>query len=55
MKCLIIPETIQAMPIKFAVKIIRLKVYIINLSPVTLLFSQGHDCVANLTNVKLVL
>ena len=26
-KCLIVAETIQAMPIKFAVKIVRLKVY----------------------------
>ena len=25
-KCLIIPETVQAMPIKFAVKVVRLKV-----------------------------
>ena len=28
-KCLIISETIQAMPIKFTVKIVRLKVYIL--------------------------
>ena len=28
-KCLIISQTIQAMPVKFAVKIVRLKVYVI--------------------------
>jgi hypothetical protein len=28
-KCLIISETMQAMPIKFAVKVVQLKVYII--------------------------
>ena len=28
-KCLIISETVQAMPIKFAVKLVQLKVYII--------------------------
>ena len=34
-KCLIISETLQAIPIKFAVKIVRLKVYVI--------FSQSDD------------
>ena len=50
-KCLIISETVQTMPIKFAVKIVRLKVYMI--------FSQSDDiavhsrwhCVSNLTSV----
>ena len=35
-KCLIISETIQAMPIKFALKIARLKVH--------MTFIQGHKC-----------
>ena len=34
-KCLIISETVQAMPITFAVKIVQLKVYVI--------FSQSND------------
>ena len=50
-KCLIISETIQAMPIKFAVKIVRLKVYMTIVSPITLTFKQGHKCVSNLTTV----
>ena len=42
-KCLIISETIQAMSITFAVKIVQLKVYIIITiaSPMTL--TQDHD------------
>ena len=39
-KCLIISETIQAMPIKFAVKIVRLKVCMTNSSPMTLTLIQ---------------
>ena len=43
-KCLIISETISitAMPIKFAVKIVWLKIYMIIASPMTLTFSKGH-------------
>ena len=48
-KCLITSETIQAMPIMFAVKIIRLKVYMTIASPTIMTFIQGHKCVANLT------
>ena len=42
-KCLIIPETVQAMPIKLAVKIVRLKVYMTIISPMTLTFTEGHN------------
>ena len=52
---LIISETVQAMPIQFAVKIVRLKVYMTIASPITLTFTQGHNGGSNLTNVKLVL
>ena len=48
-KCLIISETTQAMHIKFAVKIVRLKVYMTIVSPTTLPFIQGHKCVSDLT------
>ena len=41
-KCLIISETIQVMPIKFAMKIVQLKVYLTIASPMTLTFIQGH-------------
>ena len=44
-----ISETVQAMPIKFAVKIVRLKVYNNLLSLMTLLFTQGHNCISNWT------
>ena len=44
-KCFIISKTIQAMPFKLAVKIVRLKVYMIIASPMTLAFIQGHKCV----------
>ena len=44
-KCLIISETVQAMLIKFAVKI----VYIIFDSLMTLTFSQGHNFISDLT------
>ena len=43
------------MPIKFAVMIVRLNVYIIYLSPMALTFVQSHTCVSNLTNLSLVL
>ena len=49
--CLIISETIQAMPIKFAVKVIRLKVYMTIASPMTLTFSHGHKWVSNVTTL----
>ena len=48
-KCLIISESIQAMPIKFAVKIVGLKVYMTNDSPMTLTFIEGRKYVSNLT------
>ena len=38
-------ETVQAMPIKLAVKIVRLKVYMTIASPMTLTFIQGHKCI----------
>ena len=40
-KCLIISETIQAMPITFSVKIVRVSM--------TMSFTQGHKRVSNLT------
>ena len=48
-KCLIISETIQAMPIKFTVKIVRLKVYMTIANTMTLTFIQGHMFFSNLT------
>ena len=42
-KCSIISETIQAMPIKFAMNIVRLKVGIIFASPMTLTFNEGYN------------
>ena len=48
-KCFIISETVQAMPIKFAVKIVRLKVYMTIASLMTLTFTQGHNCISKLT------
>ena len=47
--CLIISETIQAMPITFAVWIVQLKVYMTIASLLTLTFIQGHKCISNLT------
>ena len=48
----IIVETLQAMPINFAVKIARLKVYIlIFLGLRNLPFTQGHNCISNLTHI----
>ena len=46
-KCLIISKTTQAMPIKFAVKIVQLKVYLAIASPMTLTFIHSHKCVSN--------
>ena len=48
-KCSIISETIQAMPIKIAVKIVQLKVYMTIARPMTLTVIHGHNCVSNLT------
>ena len=48
-KCLIISETIQAIPIKCAVKIVQLKVYMTIASLMTLPFIQGHKCISNFT------
>ena len=48
-KVMIISETIQAMPIKFALKIIWLKVYMTIASLMTLTFIQGHKFAWNLT------
>ena len=48
-KCLIISETIQAMPIIFTVEIVRLNVYMATVSPMTLTFIQGRNDVSNLT------
>ena len=47
-KYLIIAEAIKAMPIKFAVKTVRLKVHITIASQMTLTFIQGYKCVSNL-------
>ena len=50
-KCSIVSSTVQAIPIRFAVTIVRPKVYIIFSCLTTLLFTQGHNCVSILTNV----
>ena len=42
-KSSLISESFQAMPIKFAVEIVRLKVYMIVASPMNLTFTQGHN------------
>ena len=47
--CSIISGTIQAMPIMFAVKMVRLKVYMTIANPMTLPFIEGHKCFSNLT------
>ena len=39
------------MPITFAVNIVRLMVYVIIASPMTLTFIQGHNYVSNLTTL----
>ena len=36
------------MPIKFAVKIVRVKVYMTGASPMTLTFTQGPRCISKL-------
>ena len=48
-ECLIISETVQAMPNNLAVKIVRLKVYITITSLMTLTFIQGYKWISNLT------
>ena len=59
-KYLIILESFQAMPITFAVKIVRLKVYSIItyklflISLKTLTFTQRHNCISKLTNYALI-
>ena len=55
--CSIVSETVQAIPIMFAVRIIRLKFYITVcvFQSDDLLFTQGHNCVSNLTHVNVVL
>ena len=50
-KCLIVSETIQAMPIRFAENIVRLNIYITIAIPMNLTFIQGHKCVSNLTTL----
>ena len=50
-QCLSISETIEAMAIQFAVKIVRLTVYMIIARPITLTFIQGHKYVSNLTTL----
>ena len=52
-KGLIISETIQTIPIKFAVKIVRLKVYMTLASLMT--FIQGHKCISNVTTFWLAI
>ena len=44
-----ISETIQAKPIQFALKIVRLEVYVTIASPMTLTFLQGDKCVSDMT------
>ena len=48
---IIISETIEGIHITFAVKTVQLKVNMTIISPMTLTFTQGHNCVSNLTNV----
>ena len=48
-KCFTILETIQVMFIKFAVKIVRLKVYMVIASAMTLTLIQNDKCVSNFT------
>ena len=45
--CLIISETIQAMHIKFAVRLVRLTAYMTIASLMTLAFIEGHKRVSN--------
>ena len=39
----------KVMPIKFAEKVVRLKVYMTIASLMTLTFIQSHKCISNLT------
>ena len=48
-KYLIISESTQPMPIKFAGKIVRLNFDVTIASPVTLIFVPGHKCVSSVT------
>ena len=48
--CSIISEIVPAMPIKFAAKVVRLKVYIHFASPMTFTFTQGHSFLSNATS-----
>ena len=41
-------RNLKAMPIKFVVNIVRLKVYITIASRMTLTFTQDYDCVSKL-------
>ena len=53
-KCLINSETVQAMPIKYAVKIVRPKAYNMPIArPMNLTVIQGHKCVSNVTTFEL--
>ena len=46
-KCLIISKSIQAMTIKFAVRVVQLRVYMTIASLMTLTFIHGHKCASN--------
>ena len=48
-KCLTISEAIQAMAIRFAVKVVRPKVYMTTASPMILTFIQVHKWASNVT------
>ena len=50
-KCLIISETVPAMPIRFAVKIVRQNVYLAIASAMTLTFFPDHKYVSGMTNL----
>ena len=46
----IISETVQAMPITFAVKVVRQMAYMTIASPMTLTFTQSPNSVSNMTS-----
>ena len=48
-KCSIILEAVQAVPIKFSVKIVRLRSIIKLANAMTLTLTEGHNCVSNFT------
>ena len=48
-ECFIISTTIQAMTMRFAVNIVRLRVYMAIASPMSLTFIQSHQCTSNVT------